>query len=167
MNGRGYYVCEILRTSKGDSKWWDTHELSLGTCISETSNNSRLEAAVMVISVGKRDREADLTKLHQALPSLMAIVNLGEIERARVLPLKKATTARSHTCRDLAVLTTSVQLKLSLSSLSEIEPACFKVETTYARSFSVKKRADSGERGRRKKEITPKTKVNRPSCRNR
>ena len=76
-------------------------------------------------------------------------------------------TMRSHTCKDLAALTTSVQLKLSLSSFSETEPACFRVETTYARSFSVKKNAVSGERGRRKKDITPKIKVNMPSCQDR
>ena len=52
MDGRGYYVSEIL-TSKGDSKWWHTHQLSLVTCISETSNNRRFEATVMVVSVRK------------------------------------------------------------------------------------------------------------------
>ena len=79
------------------------------------------------------------------------------------LLLRKALITRSHTCRDLAPLPTSAQLKLSLLSSSDTEPAYFRVETTCTRSFSVKKRIVSGERGRREKEITPKINVNKPS----
>jgi len=73
-------------------------------------------------------------------------------------------TPRSHTCGDLAVLATSVQLNLSLSPSSEMEPTCLRVEIKYARSFSVKKRVVSGERGRKKNEIRPKAKLTMPSC---
>jgi len=73
-------------------------------------------------------------------------------------------TQRSHTCGDLAALATSIQLKLSLSLSSDTEPECFRVEITYARSFCVKKRVVSGERGRNKNEIRPKAKPSMPSC---
>ena len=73
-------------------------------------------------------------------------------------------TQRNHTCGDLATLATSIQLKLSLSLSSDTEPACFRMEITYAHSFSVKKRIISGERGRKKNEIRPKAKLSMPSC---
>ena len=92
------------------------------------------------------------------------MVNQCDIGSGRVLPLRKEIIARSQTCSDLTAATISVQLKLSLLSSSETEPACFRIETTYARSFFVKKRTVSGERGRRKKDITPKTMVKIPSC---
>jgi hypothetical protein len=75
MDVREYSVAEI-RTSKGDSKWWHTHQLSLVTCISKASNNRRFEATVTVVSVGKRDQQTKLTKPHQALSSLMGPLSI-------------------------------------------------------------------------------------------
>ena len=157
-----------IRTNKGNRIWRDTHELSLVTCVSETSDDRWFEATIMEVSA-RRSRQTELTKPDQAVSRLTGPLSI----RVRyhkimwMLPLKKKVTARNHTCGDLADLITSIQLNPSLSSSSDTDPACFSVEMMYARSFSVKKRAFSGERGRRKKEITPKRKVNMPSCQDR
>ena len=49
------FVIEI-RTNKGDRKWRHAHELSLVTCVSETSNNRWFEATLTEVSA-RRDLE--------------------------------------------------------------------------------------------------------------
>ena len=155
----------VIRTNKSDGKWWHTHKLGSVTCKSEPRNDGRFEATVITVSVAKKDRQTKLTKPDRAAARLLGRLSIKvKLGERTELPLRKAMTARNQTCGELAALATSVQLRPSLSLSSEIEPECFRVETTYARSFSVRKRAVSGERGRMKKDTAPKAIVNMPSC---
>ena len=134
------------------------------TLISETTNDYRFEAIVMRIDFeNKRKRGRAYNANPNSIVPKGTIINQAA-DKICKLPLKKKRTPINHRCGDWNALTTSVQLNLSFSSSSDTEPACFRVKTMYSRSFSVKKDASSGERGRRKNESMPKTKVKMPSC---
>ena len=78
-------------------------------------------------------------------------------------PSRKKTTANIQTWGRVNACPTSCQLNLSSSSVLLAAPSSFRCATTYAFSFSLKKRACAGERGRMKKEARPNTTVKRPS----
>ena len=81
----------VIRTNKGDGKWWHTHKLGSVTCKSELSNDGRFEATVVIVSAAKKDRQTKLTKPDRAVARL-----LGRLSIKVKLGVRRITTEERH-----------------------------------------------------------------------